>query len=538
METLSKQRELSITQIRWTGQPLVDVGIATLCAMANRNDPGKLTAEDLDRAAQQMKEYYFSGYMNSYLTCVFMNSAYVQPAMGKEETKEYTRRVLYAHRWAGDEAARGLTCSVSGERATHVIHRGQMPLLTGQEVLNFFPHGRGGLPIAGPYLVALQALPLGSRRAEGRLLAAHSDAPWVSLELAKLYLQDNQRLMELATTKKLPGGDGPFAELVREQAAYDKVKKTAKFPDAKAPTSLIATDLMEIYQRRGPSDSGHPPTSCSVYWLSSSGQGPSLEIFHIPSQALRFLVLASSALTAATWKRLVAAGWRQPGERKSDGRSGSQKRVKGSGAQSAVPGGAGRSRNEVLADLFSVFEAGFIDRNAATGFLRRHFLRHGWHQVRAAVGGAEADPRVKLGIDRADWIDWPLTKLFVKEMLGMDEKRVEAIREFADKMADFIARSKDREVFRDLVYGRWAWQVRNALTKAQRNRARELNELLFGLDDYLKVFVADEAIGKGDWSLVRDLISIRLVEQLYKKDFFKGDNEDLLQEPEKEAVAN
>lgn len=538
MKAASKQSESSGSQMRWTGHPLVDVGVATLCAMANRNDPGKLTAEDFDQAAEEMAEYYFGGLMNSYLTCVFMNSAYVQPAMGKKETKEYTRRVLYAHRWPGEEAARDLRCSVSGDPATHVIHRGQMPLLTGQDVLNFFPHGRGGLPIAGPYLVALQALPLGSRRAEGRLLAAHSDDPSVSLALAKLYLQDNRRLMELATTKKLPKGEGPFAELAREQAAYDKVKKAAKFPDAKAPTSLIATDLTEIYRRRGSTYSGHPPASCSVYWLSSSGQGPSLEIFHIPSQALRFLVFASSALTGATWKRLVAAGWRRPGEKKGDGQSGSQKKVKESGSQSAVPGGPGRSRNDVLADLFSVFEGGFTDRGAANRFLRRHFLRHGWHHVRAAVEGAEAGPRVRPGIDRPDWIDWSLTKLFVKEMLGMDEKRLEAIREFADKMADFIARSNDREVFRDLVYGRWAWQVRNALTKAQRNRAREHNELLFGLDDYLKIFVADEAVGKSDWSLVRDLISIRLVEQLHKKDYFKGKNEDLLREPEKESVAS
>lgn len=524
--------------LRWTGHPLVDVGLATLCVIANKQEPSRLTNEDLDCAAEEMSEYYFSGRMNSYLTCVFMNSAYVQPAMGKKETREYTNRVLYAHRWRGDETARGLRCSFSGEPATHLIHRGQMPMLTGQDVLNFFPHGLGGLPVAGPYLVALQALPLGSRRAEGRLLAAHSDDPAVSIALAKLYLQDNRRLMELATTKKLPKGEGPVAELAREQAAYDKVKKLAKFPDAKAPTSLIGADLMEIYRKRGPSDAVHPAGSCSIYWLSSSGQGPSLEIFHIPSQGLRFLVLASSAVTGTNWKRLVTASWRQPGEKANDEKGAVPKKAKDPDSQPSVPGGPGRSRNDVLADLFSIFDKGFTDRSAASRFLRRHLLRDARHRFNRALAGEEAGPQSRAGIDRPDWIDWPLTKLFVKEMLGMDEKRLEAIREFADKMADFIDRSKNREVFRNLVYGRWAWQVRNALTKAQRDRAREYNELLFGLEDYLKVFIADDAVGKSDWSLSRDLISIRLVEQLHNKGFFKGENLDLLQEPEDETVAS
>ena len=89
------------------------------------------------------------------------------------------------------------------------------------------------------------------------------------------------------------------------------------------------------------------------------------------------------------------------------------------------------------------------------------------------------------------------------------------------------------------MYGQKSWEIRNALTKAQRNRAREHDELLFGLDEYLEVFIADDAVGKADWSLIRDLISIRLVEQLYQKGFFKKEeNQDLLVEPETETPAS
>jgi hypothetical protein len=234
--------------------------------MSTKKNPESLTTNDLDKAAEEMAGYFFSGIMNSYLTCVFMNSAYVQPKMGTKEKNEYKKRILYAHHGPDDREAIGLRCAFSGGPATHIIHRGQMPLLTGEAVLNFFPHGRGGLPIAGPYLVALQALPLGCRRTEGKLLAAYCDDDSVLLALAKRYLQDNRRLLELATSKKLPHGDGPFDELAREQAAFDKQKKRPKYPDAKAPTSLIAANLLDVLRARRSRivilGSQHSPVRC------------------------------------------------------------------------------------------------------------------------------------------------------------------------------------------------------------------------------------------------------------------------------------
>lgn len=523
--------------LKWTGHPLVDVGIATLCAVVGKDSPENLEDNDLDRAAREMSEYYFSGAMNSYLTCVFMNSAYVQPAMKPKEQKEYEKRILYGHKWPGDAIAKGLLCSFSKEPASHVIHRGQMPLLTGADVLNFFPHGQGGLPVSGPYLVALQALPLGSRRTEGKLLAIYCDDHSILLALVKRYVADNRRLMGLAISDKLPNADGPFADLPREQAAFDKQKKKPKYPDAKAPTSLIAADLTETFTHAYHGTS-QPFVSVTAYWLSSSGQGPSLEIFHIPSQAIRFLILAASAKTAANWKRLIAQSWFQP-EEKSVNQSEDEKpakRGKKERTNKTVPGGPGRSRNEVLADLFAVFENGFVDAYAARYFIERHLLRLAKAKGYKALS-RDKSIKSKSRIEQPEWIDWALGELFAKELLGMEEQRLKAIREFADKIADFVDRVNDRDLFKKFVYGSKQWEIRNALTKAQRNRAREHNELLFGLDEYLNVFAADDAVGKFDWSLTRDLISIRIVEQLFHKKFFEKDgNQELLIEPKDETA--
>jgi CRISPR-associated protein Cst1 len=515
-----KFEEAEFCTMDWTGNPLVDVGIATLCAMNNRVAPRELTLDDLDNAAREMEEYYFSGLLMSYLTCVFMNSEYVQPGSGekKEQSRQaYAKRVLFAHCSPPDAGVAGLKCAFSGLPATHLIHRGQMPLLTGEDVLNFYPSGLGTLPIAGQYLTALQALPLGGRRCEGKMLIGHSDNGDITIELAKRYLDDNRRLLQLSKAGQLPQKDGADPALLREQGAWDSQKKRAKYPDAKAAPSLISFDLTQVraVQRETERDK---PISVTVYWLSSSGQGPSLALFHLPSNMILFLGKAGMAQTRAQWNRIVSKGWQRPGGDSqaetvdAKARQTSGKRRKVGSKHPTVEGGPGRSRNDVLADLFQIYEGGIINLRAAQTFLRRHLL--------SELKGAIQSPAE---------CDWNLTELFLKEVLGMEQQRIDAIRTFADRLAEHIKARNNKKLFRDVVRADRAYEFRNALTKAQRNEADSNGRLLFGLDEYLAVFEADDSIGRTDWSLIRDLISIRLVEQLHKSGFL---TKEMLQDEE------
>lgn len=496
--------------VDWTGSPLVDVGIATLCAMTGRATPTDLSLDDFDNAAAEMEGYYFSGLLMSYLTCVFMNSEYVQPGSGekKEQSRAaYSKRVLFAHRSDPDPDMAGITCAFSGQPATHLIHRGQMPLLTGEDVLNFYPAGLGCLPVAGPYLTAIQALPLGGRRCEGKLLLGHSDSGAVTIELAKRYLADNRRLLQLSKAGQLPQKDGADQTLEREQGAWDAQKKRAKYPDAKAAPSLILSDLAEIRALRR-SVELDSPVSVTVYWLSSSGQGPSLAIFQLPSNVISFITKAGMARTQAQWNRIIARGWQRPGgevESSVPDTGGSPKAAakgKAKRRTSTVEGGPGRSRNNALADLFQIYETGVVDIRHAGTFLRRHILSD-----------------LKGTIQSPGECDWSLTELFLKEVIGMEQQRIDAIRTFADRLAEHITTRNNKKLFRDVVRAEKAWELRNALAKAQRNEADQNGRLLFGLDDYLAVFEADDSVGRTDWGLVRDLISIRLVEQLHASDF-------------------
>src|SRR5579883_267839 len=264
------------SRMNWTSHALVDVGIASLCAMAERTRPGDLTEGDLDRITEELSAVYFGGAMISYLTCVFMNSAYVQPGMKDAGRQDYKERILKAYRQPSPAELAGTRCVFCGEPAVALVHRGQIPLLTGEDTLNFYPAGRGGLPVSGDCLTAIQALPMGCKRVEGKLFAVHADNPELTIAMARRYVEDNRRLVALSRAGKITKESGPTEGLTREVSMGDK------YPDSKSPASLITADLMDVLGqlrlvRTGSADFG----SVSCYWLSSSGQGPFLDLFYL-----------------------------------------------------------------------------------------------------------------------------------------------------------------------------------------------------------------------------------------------------------------
>jgi len=469
--------------LRWTGHPLVDVGIATLCAMAQVSSPDDLTLENLDQAAEEMACYYFNGSMGAYLTCVFPNAGYVNATMTKEKRDEYKQRILYAHRSKPDAKTSGKNCAFSGESATHLIDRAQLPLSTGAGILNFYPASSGGCYIAGPYLTALQALPLGGRRADGRLLIGHADVPEITLALARRYLEDNQRYLHLTS--------------INEGDAIARSKPWAnKYPDASAPRTLLLSDLSDILRTRKVAKG---PTSVTGYWLTNSGQGPALDIFTIPSNFVRFLELVGNKNLTGQWNRMLARGWAGY-ESSNAGASGKRTTAKKAAAKKQSGGiGPGRSKNQVLEDLLAIFSDGFVYPEAAQRFVRVHLL--------GAAGNTEhiRSPQT-----------WRLTELFLTEILGMNSEKISQIRLFADKLAKFIQDEHDgKKLLRAILFqADQPWKLRRALVNALTRHFRSNDTLLFDFNEYINVFEAEDAVRISDWSLIRDLLTIGIIEKL------------------------
>jgi hypothetical protein len=52
--------------LAWTGHPLVDMGIATLVAYADRKEPNEVTVHDLERFAEDAETALFTKILRSH----------------------------------------------------------------------------------------------------------------------------------------------------------------------------------------------------------------------------------------------------------------------------------------------------------------------------------------------------------------------------------------------------------------------------------------------------------------------------------------
>jgi CRISPR-associated protein Cst1 len=371
--------------------------------------------------------------------------------------------------------------------------------------MNFRPEGQTFVPAAGPFVVALFFLPLASRRAEGRLLAVHADDPAMTLRFARTYLEDNRRLLALS----LPEERALVHEgYDRELPMWDATKKRYKFADAKGPRSLVVSDLGRIAREAGPGYSPRRPVAIDAYLLSNSGQGPSFELFHIPSGATSFLVKAAGATTAPAWKAIAERFYPLKAASDDDAPA-PPARARGKAA-APIAGRAGWTRNPAFEDLCAIFDAGFTDSGLAARWLRRYVLGRVEPPREEDEDEAPARHRV-VRYEDARSPSWLLAELFLEEVMGMKKPRIEAIRKFADKLAVHIKQKHDRKLRHALFYGDLP-RLRHTLRAAQRESLQDGTPPLFGLDEYAEVWLHED----GDERLVRDLLCIRVVERLHE----------------------
>lgn len=478
----------------FTGHPIADVGVATATAFARRSRPEEIGLTDLEKLADYMAREYFSGKLLSYLTCVFPNSAYVNPTMGADKKERYRRDILFGFRRR--TSIPYLRCSFSGGPADRLAYRQHVPLVTGEDVINFFPAGLGGLPVSSAFLLAVQAFPLGALRCHGRALAVHCPDDYdLTLAFASRFLTHNLKLLQLAG------------------------KTGEKYEDAKHPRTLILHELVEIEASRkaGPD----VPVGLTVYHLTNSGQGADIDLFELPSRVVGFLRTVNRAGTSAIWRRIVAAAWERSKSKEGKKAKGEGRRpttaatTRGPGPADAT--GPGKTRNYVYEDLFAL-------PGSAARFVRAYFLRKAFRRAFAE------DPRRTYSIAReGELVSWEVTALFLKEVLGMEKERREAIRVLGDRIAEHVAGANDRRAFQALYRAKSPYILRNLLIKVSADRVKKGLDPLIGFDEFLIIFEEGEEAARVDWSLARDLVLIRTIEQLHQKGWF-GQRPDVLEE--------
>ena len=491
--------------LEYTGHPLVDVGIATITAFAGKRKPDELTTTDLDDIADYITREYVQDPLKSFLTVAFPNSGFTQPAYNKtpEKREMYAARVLRNY---GDDTPLldDEVCVFTGKPAVDVAFgekeslpqgrafRQHIPLLTGENVINFHTYGEAGLPVSGEALLAIQAFPLGCAKSAGRLLAVHSDNPELMLHFARSFLEGNQRSITLA-----------------QEAGSKKMDE----PHHSRGTLLINTLLQgDIRQREELQDD--EPFSLTAYHLTNSGQGVGLDIYHLPLQIIGFLREMESADYRTQWGGIVNRAWETElqKKRKKDDKPFQPR------------------RNWLYEDVLGLYDGSFLLPDRAKAFLRTYFLRHPFRYARTDQG----DPRGNYGLTHEmNLVSWNIITSFLRRVFHMEKERIEEIRKMGDQLADYVSSQNDRRFFREFFHQRRPSDVRTLLIRANLEHVRRGNPPIIKLDPYIEVFEEGYGLERPDWWLARDLVFIRMIEQLHEQGWL-GENPDLVEETAQE----
>jgi len=466
--------------LKYTGHPLVDVGMATIAAFVGKRDLSSITEADLDRVADFMARQYVIDPLKSFLTVAFPNSGFTNPAFSKtpEKREEYAERVLRGYK--RDVPRLAERCVFTGEPAIGIAlseklppgraFRQHIPLLTGEEVINFFPGGDAGLPVSGEALLAIQAFPLGCAKCGGRLLAVHSDNFDLMYDFAAEFLAYNRQTITLA------------------QQQGSKKLQEAK---SSAKTLLIET-LLKVEQSRQDEARERRPFSVTAYHLSNIGATPSLDIYYLPLELTDFLREIISPNYRREWDAIVHRAWWRS----------SQPKRKGNGGESAQEESTRPRQNVLYEDLFQL-------PGNAREFVRRYFLR-----IPVRTRSAD-DPRRTYSLrEEAGLISWKLTELFLRRIMNMDKDRIQQIRELGDRLAAYVSEQNDKRFFRAFFDHRYNY-FRTALIRANIAHIQRGHPPLITLDPYIAIFEEGSEVAAPDWRLARDLVLIRMVEQLY-----------------------
>jgi CRISPR-associated protein Cst1 len=226
-------------------------------------------------------------------------------------------------------------------------------------------------------------------------------------------------------------------------------------------------------------------------------------MFVLPSSAISFALHARAECPDA-WNYLVrSAQSLEPAPERVE-----QKKTKNrAGEEKVRPIQVYGERNYLFEDLFG------LPQNAPY-FLHRYLLRTPVVlSAKLAKSKEQFDPRVGYSwMKDSKAFSWTLVQLFLSEVMKMEKERIEAIQKMGDRLAAYI-KENDSRLFKQLFTARSEYHLRFVLLKA----ASAASDVLLPYKEYIKVFFVDDEgeTMRSDWSLARDLLMVRIIEQLH-----------------------
>ncbi len=282
-----------------------------------------------------------------------------------------------------------------------------------------------------------------------------------------------------------------FARLALEQTqALLQMESLGKIPGKRFARTRFIEALMDA-QQRGAGLSSRYGTSFSLtgYFFTNSGQNADVDILELPSNVVDFLIALNGeeAEVQRAWNAAVTNGWPQHKDRRKADNAGDK----------------GNYRNKLYEDLFDL-------PYTAVTFLRSHIL---------------------------PTKSWALIALFWRKVIDMEQRRLQAIQELGDRIAEYIQTHADgKKLYKGIHYARYFGDLRLALHRASEKAAEDKDSKpLLPFDLFQRAFLEEDDTADLDWRLARDLLLIRIVERLHLGGWFAR-NPDAVEETELDHI--
>lgn len=285
--------------------------------------------------------------------------------------------------------------------------------------------------------------------------------------------------------EKAPGWSGPRSRLIEQIIDIEEIHNRSQDPDLEYTGGV------------------------TIYHASNSGQGPELTVYTLELPALSFVRKAQGIKYREGWNRLVTSAWREAGS---------------------------KDRDPVFARRNDVYEAVFDLPEDAERFVRRFFRGPVFAQLKSAKP-VDANKRTKESKDKTPATPagstsppvalWGLLELFLKEVLGMEQSRIQAIRTLADRLAAAVKDDNDRRLFQRIYTSRKPFEVRQLLIQMGMRRLKQGLEPAVRFDEFLGIFEEGNELARADFGLAWDLTRMRVIETLFDTKWFDSNKEAL-----------
>lgn len=250
----------------------------------------------------------------------------------------------------------------------------------------------------------------------------------------------------------------------------------------KYPKTIVLEELNKIYKSYKTEKRMNDALFVDVYYFTNYGTSPDIDLYRLPLNQMNFLRVVNQAKYADKWQKIINSAWQLKVTEEGNGKNKVVTKEK-------VTQEEGIRKNFLYEDFFNL-------PDNANQFIRKYLFNR----------------------KQIDLISWNITEIFLEEVLDMDPEKIKTIKTVADRFAEHIVSNKDKKFFDNFYFKSKSYlALRSILLKKTNNLAKEEKDSIISFDEYVAIFEKEQDSFK-EWKLSRDLITLRLIEQIREKD--------------------